>query len=45
MDRNHEQVETLVDLGDASTVTKGQGFNSNDGIGNAKPLEGIDEAE
>ena len=40
-----EQVETLVDLGDASTVTKGQGLNSNDGIGNAKPLEGIDEAE
>ena len=45
MDRTLEQNDALVDLGDASTETKGQGFSSNDGIGNAKPLEGIDEAE
>lgn len=45
MDRIHDANDQLVELGEASTETKGVGLNSFDGIGNAKPLEGIDEAE
>lgn len=45
MDRNLDQNEQLVELGDASTETKGLGISAFDGVGNAKPLEGIDEAE
>jgi hypothetical protein len=40
-----EQTDTLAELGEASAKTLGAGHDSFDGIGNAKPLEGVDDAE
>jgi hypothetical protein len=45
MDRLPDQNDQLVELGDASTETKGIGTLSNDGFGEARPVEGVDPVD